>query len=269
VPARLRNELASQPQVKARLLDAISRIYRQLGLYDEAVTLARESLALSQAPDSGDPAEAAEGLLNLGTIYQLQGRGDAAEPLLRRALAAFEGTGDRAAIAACKMELASVAAHRGRYAEAERLSLETVDDWTAALGPDSERVGAALNNLANMYYTQRRWADAEHAHLRAIAIKTKVFGEEHYYVAQSMSNLANVLVEEGRLAEAEALAQKALAIKRRVLPPTHFEIGVSIHNLGDVALKGGHAERAAELYAQAIAFWESIPGAGKAYVSYS
>ena len=183
--ARLRNELASQPQVKARLLDAISRIYRQLGLYDDAAKLARESLALSEAPGTGDPAEAAEGLLNLGTIHELQGRGDVAEPLLRRALAAFEGTGDRAALAACRMELAAVAAHRGSYAEAELLSLSAIDDWTAALGPDDERVGAALNNLANMYYDQRRWSDAERAHLRAIAIKTKVFGEEHYYVAQS------------------------------------------------------------------------------------
>ncbi len=267
--ARVRKELGSQPQVKARLLDAISRIYRQLGVYDDAAKLALESLALSEVPGTGDPLQTAENLLNLGTIYELQGRGDTAEPLLRRALATFSGTADRAAIAACKMELASVASHAGRYAEAERLSLETIDDWTAALGPDNERVGAALNNLANMYYDQHRWADAEHAHLRAIAIKTKVFGEEHYYVAQSMSNLANVYVEQGRLDEAEALAQKALAIKRRVLPPAHFEIGISIHNLGDVALKGGHADRAAALYAQAIAFWESIPAAGKAYVSYS
>ncbi len=266
---RIRRELGTQPLVKAQLLDAIAKIYRQLGLYDDAATLARESLVLSDQAEGGDPAEAAEGLLNLGTIYELQGKTDDAEPLLRRALMAFAGVGDRTGLAACKMELSSVASRRRRYADAEGLALAAIADWSATLGPDSERVGAALNNLANMYYDQKRWVDAERAHLRAIAIKTKVFGEEHYYVAQSMSNLANVYIEQERLAEAEALAQKALAIKRRVLPPEHFEIGISIHNLGDVAQKAGHSERAAELYAQAVAFWNAIPAAGKAYVSYS
>ncbi len=264
---RLRQELTSQPLVKSRLLNAIGSIYRELGLLDQAEAMARESLALAEGAD-GDPAQAADTELNLATIYGMQGQGKRGEPLLQKALATFAGNGDLASQAACEAQLASILSKERRFAEAERLSLAAIRDWEAAVGPDSERIGAALNNLANMYYDQKRWSDAEAAHLRALAIKKKVFGEEHYYVAQSMSNLANVYNEEGRLAEAEQLAEKALAIKRRVLPRDHYEIGVSIHNLGDIALKAGQAERAAEFYRQAIAFWDAIPS-GKGFVSYS
>lgn len=267
--AQVRGELAAQPLVKARLLNAIAVIYRQLGLLDQAIELGKESLELGDQPRGGRSVEAAEALIGLGTAYEMRGEADLAEPLLRRAAAIFEELGDGAALAACKVELASVAARRRNFAEAERLDLEGIQGWEATLGPDSERVGAALNNLANLYYDQKRWPEAEAAHLRAIAIKRKVFGEEHYYVAQSMSNLANVYVEQGRLAEAEKLAQDALAIKRRVLAPDHFEIGVSIHNLGDVALKAGQAGRAAERYAEAVRFWDGIGAAGKGFVSYS
>ncbi len=267
--ARVRGELSSQPLVKARLLNAIGVIYRQLGLLDPAIELGRESLALSERPEGGGPAEAAEALLSLGTAFNMRGDAAAAEPLLLRAEAGFERLGDVVALAACRMELAATAGQLKRFEAAEKLSLEAIRGWEATLGPDSERIGAALNNLANLYYDQKRWTEAEAAHLRAIAIKRKVFGEEHYYVAQSLSNLANVYVEQGRLAEAEKLAQEALAIKRRVLGPDHFEIGVSLHNLGDVALKAGHADRAAERYGEAITFWESIAAAGKGFVSYS
>ena len=267
--ARVRGELSSQPLVKARLLNAIAVIYRQLGLLDQSIELGRESLALTELAGGAGTAEAAEALLSLGTAYEMRGDAETAEPLLRRAGAGFERLGDGVALAACRMQLASTAGRLRRFDLAESLSLEAIRGWEATLGPDSERIGAALNNLANLYYDQKRWKEAEAAHLRAIAIKRKAFGEEHYYVAQSMSNLANVYVEQGRLAEAEELAQSALAIKRRVLGPEHFEIGVSLHNLGDVALKAGHPDRAAERYAEAIAFWESIGGAGKGFVSYS
>lgn len=265
----VRRELASQPLVKARLLNAIAVIYRQLGLLDQAIELGRESLALADVPRGGSSVEAAEALIGLGTAYEMRGDDEAAEPLLRRAASIFQEVGDEAALAACKMELATVAAARRRFDEAERLNLEAIEAWERSLGPGSERIGAALNNLANLYYDQKRWSEAEAAHLRAIAIKREVFGDEHYYVAQSKSNLANVHVEQGRLAEAEKLAQEALAIKRRVLAPDHYEIGVSLHNLGDVALKAGAAARAADLYGEAIAFWESIAGAGRGFVSYS
>lgn len=266
---RVRGELSSQPLVKARLLNAIAVIYRQLGLLDQAIELGRESLALADRPEGGGAAETAEALLSLGTAYEMRGDAETSEPLLRRAEAGFEELGDGVALAACRMQLASTAGRMKRFDLAERLSLEAIRGWEATLGPDSERIGAALNNLANLYYDQKRWSEAEAAHLRAIAIKRKVFGDEHYYVAQSKSNLANVLVEQGRLAEAETLAQEALAIKRRVLAPDHYEIGVSLHNLGDVALKAGAAARAADLYGEAIAFWESIAGAGRGFVSYS
>jgi tetratricopeptide (TPR) repeat protein/tRNA A-37 threonylcarbamoyl transferase component Bud32 len=266
---RVRGELSSQPLVKARLLNAIAVIYRQLGLLDQAIELGRESLALADRPEGGGAAETAEALLSLGTAYEMRGDAETSEPLLRRAEAGFAALGDGVALAACRMQLASAAGKRRRFDLAEQLSLEAIRGWEATLGPDSERIGAALNNLANLYYDQKRWSEAESAHLRAIAIKRKVFGEEHYYVAQSLSNLANVYIEQGRLAEAEDLAQHALAIKRRVLAPDHFEIGVSLHNLGDVALKAGRPDRAAERYAEAVAFWEAIGGAGKGFVSYS
>ncbi|HVT57064.1 MAG TPA: serine/threonine-protein kinase [Thermoanaerobaculia bacterium] len=266
---RIRGELAGQPLTRARLLDTIGNVYRTLGLYDPAVDLLSQSLAERRRLLGPGHPDVGETELHLAIAYRERSRYAEAEPFARRALAIAERTGDLRTQAGCLVQLATIAGRLGRRGEAEKNLLRAVGLFERVLGPDSEPLSAALNNLANLYSDARRYPEAEKLHLRAIAIKEKTLGPNHLYLAQSLNNLANVYSATGRFDEAQALQARALAIKRRALPPDHPEIGISLHNLGDIASRRHDLAAAEARYREAIGFWQRTQPADYVVAAYS
>lgn len=253
---RIRGELAGQPLTRARLLDTIGNVYRSLGLYPSAIDLLSQALAERRRLLGPDHPDVGETEYHLATVYRELGRYAEAEPFARRASAIAERSGNLRTQAGCLVELATIAGRRGRRDEAEKNLQSALGLFERALGPDSERVSAALNNLGNLYYDESRFPEAEKCHLRAIAIKEKTLGPNHLYLAQSLNNLANVYSATGRFDDAQGLHARALRIKRQALPADHPEIGISLLNLGDVASRRGDLAAAEARYREALGFWE-------------
>ncbi|HVT15063.1 MAG TPA: serine/threonine-protein kinase [Thermoanaerobaculia bacterium] len=258
---RIRGELAGQPLTRARLLDTIGNVYRSLGLYPSAIDLLSQALAERRRLLGPDHPDVGETEYHLATSYRELGRYAEAEPFARRANAIAERSGNLRTRAGCLVELATIAGRRGRRDEAEKNLQSALGLFERALGPDSERVSAALNNLGNLYYDERRFPEAEKCHLRAIAIKEKTLGPNHLYLAQSLNNLANVYSAMGRFDDAQGLHARALKIKRQALPADHPEIGISLLNLGDVASRRGDLATAVARYREALGFWERTQAA--------
>ncbi len=267
--ARIHNELAGQPLVRARLLATLGGVYRTLALYPEGEALLREALALQRAElPAGDP-ETGLTLLDLAAVLRESGRLAEAEPVSREAADLFRALGDTGHLASSLVELGSCHQQARRFGEAERLLLEALALREHDLGPGHERVSAILNNLGNLYFDMERYPDAERVQKRSLLIKKRLLGPEHPYVAKSLNNLANVYMEEGRLDEAEALQRQALAIKLKSFAPGHIEIGVSFHNLGDIALKREHWAAAAADFRKALETWDLALEPGHPHRAYS
>src|SRR5690606_27269363 len=64
--AKAESTLAGQPEVQATLLDAIGRVYRSLGLFDDAGPLLEQALAIRRATFGPEHAAVAESIHNLG-----------------------------------------------------------------------------------------------------------------------------------------------------------------------------------------------------------
>lgn len=217
---RLRDELQDQPLARARLLEEMATIHRSLGLYEAALSLGRESLALRERSLPPDDPLIASSLERLAGIYWNLSRNSEAEPLYLRCLKIRE----------------------------------------QHFGKESVEVGDTLNYLANLYADQHRLVDAQALYVQALALRTRFRGPRSDETASTMSNLANVLTEHKDYRAAEKLYRDAISIKEEAEPRDLISLGRVYNNLARLYLLQGRLAEADPLARQAIAAWEPTLG---------
>ncbi len=144
--ARVRKELAGQPEVKAEMLSVMGRTYQRLGELDKARPLLDEALSTRRGVLGPENAEVAESLNDLGVLLREKGDTAAAEPLLVEALAMRR----------------------------------------KVLGSEHGDVAVTLVELGRLYSDQGSDQRAEPLFREALAIRRKVLGDEDHETATSM-----------------------------------------------------------------------------------
>jgi serine/threonine protein kinase/tetratricopeptide (TPR) repeat protein len=252
---RITQSLATQPEVRARLMNTIGNVYRNLGLYDPAEALLTEALEQRRALHGPAHAEVADTLTNLANVTQM--RGD-----YREALA-----GHREALEMRRLLLgpghADVGESLSNICTLHRLlgeddaAIESCEEGLAIreqqLGPESLEVATTLVNLATALNQKGDFERAEAIHRRALDIRRARLGDNHLEVARSKNNLAAVLFRRGRESAAEPLYREALATMQSVLDPAHDDLANVMNNLAVVLRGRAELEGAEDLYRQALA----------------
>jgi len=262
---RVREDLAHQPPTQARLMHTIGKVYRKLGLYEEASPQLEEALALRRRLDHDDGVEVAELAANeidLADLYIDLARYDEATALLQEALVTLDAAGEshRLQAATSLNRLASVYRRQGRYDEAAPLYARALAIRTATLGPDHPEVARSYNSLAILARNEGRYDDAEQLYKRALAIREKSLGADHPDVAQTLNNLAFLYHHQDDYAAAEPLYTRAAAIWLRTLGERHPRTALALNNLGLVHHEQGQLDLAEPLYRRALAIREEILG---------
>ena len=245
------DELADQPAVRARLLDALGMVFVNLGRYAEAQQLVGQGLGLRLEAYGAAHPDVALSLAHLGRVRRYQGAYTESEELLRRALAIQQRAlrQDDPEIAETMSDLAFVLPYLGRLSEAELLYREVLDLRRASLGPDDPTVGDALFRVAAILRLQGRTPQAESVGREALAFRERTMGPDHPQVGAALVGVADYVAEDSaRADEAEAMYRRGIAIQRRALGDRHFEL---IHGLGNLAYlltgRGRHDEALALL----------------------
>lgn len=267
---KISTELAGQPLIQARLMDAIGTVYGKLGFFDEAVPLVDQALGHRVELLGSGHAETAESQTHLAYIYWQQGRFDDAVPLYERSIATRERElgADHPDLAESLNGLGIVYWNQGRYDEAEVLYERALGIREKALGPEHPLVAASLDNLAIVYKDQQREDEAEPLYQRSLEIREKALGTDHPQVATSLNNLGVLYMEQKRFAEARPLYERALAIWTKAMGREHPAVGVATFNLAIIQDELGDLERSHELYDEARAIFEGSVGPDHPYVGY-
>lgn len=229
----------------------------------------------------------------LGQVYLKLGDAEAAEPLLRDALALQSRSEAAPSAAAVQGRLGLVLVHRGLFDQAvtelkaalasQRLSASPdelavtlnalgmaryqqrsfdqaegafVRAWALrrrAFGAAHTATVETLNNLAAVWYQKRRLDAAEAAMREALAFHRASLGEDHPQVATNLNNLAALLLERRRPAEARPLVELALSLRRRLFAPTHTQLAETLNNLGKIAHAQGDLGSARAAFEEALA----------------
>ena len=258
------DKMAGQPEVQAALRHTLGRIYRDLGLYDPAEQLLRESLDVRRKNEPGEPAELARNLADLAILDYHRGRYQAAEALFTESLGvARSRLGERHPIVALVTGLqGSVRYARGDYRGAEadlRQSLRLLGNLRE---PDRDPVEAAMmqGNLSALLEARGAYDESEALLRSALATWQERFGEDHYTTASGLYRLASLRLEKGDYPAAVAGFRAALSARLKLFGPEHPETALFQSRLALALHLDGMDAEAEALAGQAAAMHRKLLG---------
>ena len=250
---QIRIKLRDQPDVQARLLDALGAIYVGLGLPDRAQTVLHESMTARQSAGIADSQPAARTMWRLAGSLSERGQYTAAEPLAR---ASYDMT--RRLVGPVNPQsgetlntLATILRETGRLDEAEPMFLEVTQIFRDTLGPEHPMVAMGLQNTARIRIARGDPASAERMIREALVIQRRIFGST---TGESLSLLAGILEGQGKPQEAIELRRESLAARRAAFGSIpHPALEQSITDLANALAKQGATAEAAPLFREADA----------------
>jgi serine/threonine protein kinase/tetratricopeptide (TPR) repeat protein len=260
--ARVAADLADQPLTQARLMNTIGKVYRNLGLYEDAGPKLESALDLLRNTGGASPLIMATSMADLADLYIAQARYGAAEDMLKQTLQIIgdEAAGSSLQLAQSLSDLASVYRRQGRYDEAEPLYERARDIRVANLGAADPLVASSYNSLAIMNWQRGNYDKAEQLYLKAHDIWRAAYGADHADVAKALNNLALLYHDQDRFNDALPLYREAADIYEKVLGPDHPRLGRAINNLALVNFGSGRVDAAEPLYLRALAIREKALG---------
>ena len=204
-------------------LDKLGWIYANQGRYHEMEHLCTRKLQISQ--HVGGVQDQMDALNALGTAYYHLGKYKEAASLREKILQIVRlrelGEENVPDLPFYRCNLASAYAALGRYEEAERLYVETLEtaEWPER---HSKWWGLAYTrHLADMYREQGRYDEAEPLFVKTLETQRLVLGNRHLRTLVSMYGLARLYTAQNRYEEAEKLFTEVLEIAPSQLGEEH------------------------------------------------
>jgi serine/threonine protein kinase len=224
---RISGDLNQQPEVRARLLEAIGRAYQRQGQYDTAVKYLDDSLLLQHKLPPGTQNDLANTLSYLGSALRDHGDYLAAEENFQKAMRVLESRNEQQSPKYSQL-----------LSDMGRLKLSSSDPIAAA-----------------SYLEQ------------SLNLQRKIYGNTHPETAGTLLSLAHVMVWQNKNAQAIEAAREAVAIYHATLPENHPDRVIGDMSLGEMLLKQGNLDEAAGLVAHALVVQRLLYGSDNVVVA--
>ena len=247
--ARVREELADEPALRADLLATIGTVYTNLGLALPASRLHEEALDIRRRTLDARHPDVVRSLASTGVA-----RVGAGDPTGGLALLAEAYDLARRVHGARSLETAAIGADYGyalqvadRLDEARPLLENAVAIHRASADGSAELIARVLNNLGSLNQATGQAAAAEADFREALALRRTLFPPIDPRIANSIQQLAQLLAKTGQLAEADSLARAALDMNHRLYTGHHERIAEGLATLADLRTQAGELEAADSL----------------------
>ena len=258
---RLKTSLADRPVIRAAILSAISSVYQDLGVFDRALPLRDEALALQRAQGGPASRDVRDSLGALAAIRTGLGELDVAGELDERrlALALDAEPVDVAEVADARQELGRhlVSVSRPEEASAHFLAVMAMVDEEAV---PPAKVAEATRALADVQRMTGHLEESETTARRALALTDAALGASSAAGAFARGTLAQTLGRLGRVEEADALFQSAVDTLERTLGPDNDYRLKTLSNLSVLRLNSGNLAGAEALLRQIVEISERVLG---------
>lgn len=254
--------LVDHPEVQARLMTTMGRVYSGLGLDQQASSLLAAAASIQQQTLGPNSPETLAAFTALASQYDREGRYEPAEEILRRTIQASHralGSEDQVTLDA-RIALASVLADENRLAEAGALDEALLNSSRRLYGYYNATTLRVMRSLSDVYARDGRLADAVKLDQRALTISRRLNGENHPTTLRAMVDLSDEYKQLGRLDEAEPLGREALEASRRVMGAENPQTAATAYNLARILARRGENDEALTLIRQALG-----PGIRDAY----
>ena len=271
---KVREGLAEQPLVQARLFLTLGKAYRNLGQFEAAGPLLEEAVTIRRRALGAASPDVAAAQTTLAQLLIDQGKQQEAETLLRETLDILRPDSVEHArlLSSTVGALGNVLQEQGKYPEAEAAYRESLAYSAADTAVDDGRRAEELSNLATALSRQAKFDEAAELLRRAVELSRAHHGNEHPTTATMLNNLGSVLRDMDRLDEAEAVQREALAIRRARFTSPHPAIAISVNNVADLLLARGDLAGAEPLFRESLdmrraLFGERHPAVGVGWIN--
>lgn len=255
---RIRQQLAEEPQIQARLTSVLAEASLNLGELEQALSLAADGARLSATNRGEDDPETVDARSLEAFILMTAGRLDEAEARFR-ALLDTESSRRPGGLLEARIanDLGILLQSREQYEASENLLRRALAIYRAT-GTETER--DAIRTLHNLAYSRRHQGEtAEAADIlrEVLALQHEILTPPSTDIASTLNDLASAIRKLGDLEEAESLYRQALAQRRAILSPEHPDVAQSLNNIGSVRSWGGDYEQAGIYFKQAYDVWQA------------
>jgi tetratricopeptide (TPR) repeat protein len=248
----IQNDLNQQPDVRARLLEAIGRSYRQMGQPGRAVQHFEEALRLRRSA-AADEASVGSIVTELAITLREEGRINEADRYFREAQEISKRLErERSeAYARLLLDLARLEKSRSHTKQAREYATAALDLMRVLKGPNSLEVAEVLTDLSNVMVWSDDLDGAERVAREALKIYAAV-PDQHPDRVFAEYSLADIMLYKGRIEEAAQLYERALVAQRRLYGPINGIVADTLAALGQVRLAQNRTDEAERLISEAL-----------------
>jgi tetratricopeptide (TPR) repeat protein len=260
---RIDLELRDEPEIQARLLETMGKVYTSLGALNDAEPLLRRSLDARRRLPADAHADIAANLSSLGYVLALKASFDEAERAYQEALTLGQQVhgASHPAVAETLTGYAYLKGLQGEFSEAETLLNQALQIRRTAFGEQHVDVAYTLQELGMNQFDQGNFEQAEELVEEALVVRRKLLGmEPHPQVAGNLNNLAFIAYHRGDLQRATDSFLESLAMKRAMLPEDNNEIAVTINNIAVLMQRRGELEAAERMFLEALQIQRRVLG---------
>ena len=227
-------ELEDQPRVQATMIGTMGRVYRSLGLYEQASTLFDQALEQQRGLFGESSYEIGRALVEVARSRTDLGQLEEAETEARAALEMLRvvDRDDSPEVAETLQLISQILWRRGRPAEGIPLAEQALAIFEKTVGAGDDSYVDAQHLLANLYLAESRYEEAEELFQSVIDYQRQIYGDAHTKTSSAMLNLAETYKQMGRYDDAEPLYLKSLEIDLAVRDPDHPVLAFKYNNLG-------------------------------------
>jgi serine/threonine-protein kinase len=256
---KISSGLKNQPELRADLMETMGRVYRSLGLYEQARPLLEGALRLNH---NADALIVAQNLHNLAGQRHDVGKNAEAEQLIREALKIEQEHKATESLNYAKglSNLAELLANRGDLAQAEGLLKQSLQIKRRLPQAEESDIASSYNSLGALYETLGNFPAAEQNYQEALKIRRRLAGSRfNPALATSLGNLASLQEDRGNLPGAEASYREVLEMKRKLYHGPNPKITPVLNNLGYVLAGEGKTAEAEACFREALSIADADP----------
>jgi serine/threonine protein kinase len=243
-----------QPDVRARLLEAIGRSYRRMRQPDRAVEYLQDSLRLRRQSQTGAEADIGSIITEIAIALREEGRIDESDRYFTEALDLSRHSKDQRSEAHAQLlvDLGRLERTRSNTQQALGYLTEALQLMRELKGPQDPEVGAILAEMANLLVWSDDLEGAERAARAAVNIYKSV---PQYHPDRVMADcyLADILLYRGRINDAASLFERALAAQRQLYGSANSTVAGTLASLAQVRLAQNNSSEAEKLIREALA----------------
>lgn len=232
---RIQRGLAGQPIVRARMMEAMGEVYRNLGLLDQAQPLLEESYRERQQRLPADHRDLASSIQSLGHLRLNQGRFEEAKSLFLRArdMRTHVLPAGDVDIGWSEYWLATAESFTGHMDDALPRLLRAEEIFRDALGYESQPVAWCVNDIGMIRLSHGDCMAAATRFEEAARIKARILGPDHPDVAISLGSAGYAYTKLKNLDRALPMLETALAISEKSLGPRNAQTASVLQSRGE------------------------------------